>query len=325
MEIGSFLELQLPRGRELYVGDADVARLNSGRAAIYHAFRLTGCHTVWLPYYQCDTVREFLTRKGVALKFYHIDKNFLPTDLSQGAGEAVLFVNYYGVMAHARMRALVSRYENVIVDCSQAFFQEPIAGTFTVYSCRKFVGVPDGAYVVGKGAGRFVEEYEQCYSSDTALFLLQRIEYGCEGKAYASRSVNEHRIDSEDIMKMSPLTHRILDGTDYKEIQDKRRENFRIARSLFDGVNCLDVGGLCDGDVVPMVYPLVIENDDLLPLLQKHKHFQGHWWSYLLSEMAPTDFEYWLSRYIVPITIDQRYGERELFYLKDLMKKEGAI
>ena len=45
--------------------------------------------------------------------------------------------------------------------------------------------------------------------------MLQRIEYGCEGKAYQSRQVNEHRIDTEDCMKMSALTSTILDGTDY--------------------------------------------------------------------------------------------------------------
>ena len=41
MEIGSFLELQLPKGREWH-HEPHTARLNTGRAAIWHAFRLTG-------------------------------------------------------------------------------------------------------------------------------------------------------------------------------------------------------------------------------------------------------------------------------------------
>lgn len=59
------------------------------------------------------------------------------------------------------------------------------------------------------------------FSSDTANFLLQRIEYGCEGKTYESRMVNEHRIDREDIKLMSKLTRTILDGTDYEFIRKK--------------------------------------------------------------------------------------------------------
>ena len=67
-----------------------------------------------------------------------------------------------------------------------------------VYSCRKFVGAPDGAYVVGKYAHKSVEEYPQCYSSDTAAFLLKRIEYGCEGKGYEARSINDLIKDSRE-------------------------------------------------------------------------------------------------------------------------------
>ena len=319
MEIGSFLELQLPRGREFYADERNIARLNSGRAAIYHAFRLTGCDAIWLPYYQCDTVREFLTKKNVPIRYYHIDESFNPIDLAPTENEAVLLVNYYGVMSYGRMAALAAPYRHVIFDCSQAFFCAPNPAGFTAYSARKFVGVPDGAYVVGDGAERFCEEYPQGFSSDTSVFLLQRIEYGCEGKTYTSRMVNEHRIDSEDICRMSALTHTILDGTDYAPIREKRRANFAFASKLFGAVNRIDPTRYYDETCVPMVYPLVIEDDGLLPKLLENKHFQGHWWSYLLDELPETCFEAWLSRYIVPITIDQRYGEAELTHLAELI------
>lgn len=319
MEIGSFLELQFDKGKEHYHGDCGVARLNSGRAAVWHAFRVLGCDTIWLPYYQCDTVREFLTRKGAQIKYYHIDKAFDPIDLAPAENEAVLLVNYYGIMSQTRMRTLAKRYDNVIIDNSQAFFCDPIEGCMNVYSARKFVGVPDGSYVIGKNAEKYTEEYEKCYSSDTALFLLQRIEYGCEGKTYESRMVNEHRIDAEDIKCMSDLTRTILDGTDYEPIKAKRRENFMTAHQLFAEVNRIDPTQYYDDSCVPMVYPLVVEDDSLLDKLLKHKHFQGHWWSYLLDEVEPDSFEYWISRYVIPITIDQRYGREELEYIYDIV------
>lgn len=75
-----------------------------------------------------------------------------------------------------------------------------------------------------------------------------------------------------------------------------------------------------DDDIVPMVYPLLVEDDGLLDKLLQNKHFQGHWWSYLLDEVEKDSFEYWMSRYVIPITIDQRYGEEELRYIRGLIE-----
>lgn len=320
MEIGSFIELQLPKNSEYYNKNENTARLNSGRAAIYHSLRILGCKTVWLPYYQCDTVRDFLQRKEINIKYYYIDNKFNPLNINQEKSEAVVLVNYFGIMSSKRMNELANKYKNVIIDNSQGFFCESLSGCMNVYSARKFVGVPDGAYVVGSNADSLTEEYKQGYSSDTSLFLLQRIEYGCEGKTYESRTKNENRIDEEDIMKMSALTRAILDGTDYDFIVKKRQENFEFANSLFKDINKTDPKEYYDNTCVPMVYPLVVEDDDLLNKLLDNKHFQGHWWQYLTEELPESDFEHWLSRYVIPITIDQRYGRQELERLRGLVE-----
>jgi len=314
-EIGSFIELELPKGRELFQGETDIARLNTGRAAIWHSFRVTGAKSIWIPYYQCETVREFLQRKGVCVKYYHLDRDFTPMDLQPSDDEAVLLVNYFGVMSRRRMIELAVGLPNVIIDNCQAFFCEPIDGALTVYSARKFNGVADGAYVIGKDAEKFVDKYPQCYSSDTATFLMKRIEYGCEGEGYRSRTINEDRVDTEDIMRMSKLTRAMLDGADYEGNRQKRKENFEYACHLFSDINKIDPIRFCDDETVPMVYPLVVEDDALLGKLLAAKHFQGHWWKYICEELPEETFEHWLSRYIIPVTIDQRYGKEELDYI----------
>ena len=319
-EIGSFIELELPKGQEIYNGE-NVVRLNTGRAAIWHAFRLTGAKTIWLPYYQCETVREFLTRKNCQIKYYHIDSSFNPIDIEQEEDEAVVFVNYYGIMSYDRMKYLSSFYHNVIIDNSQAFFCEPIKNAYNVYSARKFVGVADGSYVVGPDVSRFYDEYEQGYSSDTASFLFKRIEYGCAGKGYESRQVNEARIDAEDIMKMSSLTHAMLDGADYNQNKSKRKANFMYAHSLLKDINCINPLLYFDDTTVPMVYPLVVESNELLPALLDAKHFQGHWWKYIIEELPDNTFEHWLSLNVIPITIDQRYGKQEIDYVYSVIAK----
>lgn len=314
MEIGSFIELGLIKDREYYKGE-NVAKLNNGRAGIYHSMRVLGCNTIHLPYYLCDTVRDFLIKRGMTVKYYYIDSKLNPIDLNIINDEAVLFVNYFGVMSKERMKSLSNGYKNVIIDNSQAFFANLLDNCLNVYSVRKFVGVPDGCYVVGENATKYLDEYKQDYSSDTSLFLLQRIEKGCEA-SYQSRMLNEERVDNSDILKMSKLTHAILDSIDYSTIKTKRIENYAIAKEMFDSINKLKISQYYADDCVPMVYPLLVESDELLPYMQKNKIFQGHWWSYLLDEVSNSTFEYYISRYIIPITIDQRYGREELAFTK---------
>jgi len=321
MEIGSFIEMQFPRGNEYYTGD-HIARLNSGRAGIYHAARCLGCHTVYLPYYQCETVGNFLKKKNINIIYYYINPDFSPKIDSIEPESCMVIVNYYGIFGNDRIKEIASRFKKVIIDNSQAFFSKPIEGAMNIYSARKFMGVPDGAYVIGNNADKYSDEYNSDYSSDTSDFLLKRIEYGCEGKTYESRMKNEKRIDESDIKLMSKLTHTILDGTDYSLIKNKRRENYSTASMLFNDINLINPNMYYDDTCVPMVYPLVVERDDLLQKLLDAKHFQGHWWSYLLGELDQSKFEYWLSENIIPITIDQRYGEEEIKFLYGLVCKE---
>ncbi len=317
-EMGSFIELEYPSGREYYNGENTV-RLNSGRAAIYHAVKSYGCRTVYLPFYQCETVKNFLESKNIEIKYYRLDENLVPQLDPNTDDSAVVIVNYFGLYGTLNKREVSRRYKNVIIDNSQAFFADPVEGCLNIYSARKFFGVPDGAYVIGTPYLFDKTMYADDFSSDTALFLLQRIEYGCEGKAYASRTQNEARIDKADIMNMSCLTRRLLDGIDYEAVKRKRTENFKLAELMLKKYNQMELTQFYDDTCVPMVYPLMLEKENLLDYLLSHKHFQGRWWKYLLSVMPCDAIEYRLSKYMIPITIDQRYGEAQIKELCSLI------
>jgi hypothetical protein len=223
-------------------------------------------------------------------------------------------------MSAERMIALVKNKKHIIIDNSQSFFAEPLPNALNIYSARKFIGVPDGAYVIGRDARNYMDQYLESYSSDTSLFLLQRIEYGCQGKAYESRSANEDRINHEDIMKMSKLTNRILDSTEYRKIIKRRQDNYRTADELFKDLNQLSTNQYYASDCVPVIYPLLIENDNLLDKLLNAKHYQGHWWRSVEQNPKANEFEKWISRFMVPITIDQRYGKQDLVRLNEIIR-----
>ena len=254
-----------------------------------------------MPYYECFTVRDFLLGKGFKVDYYHIDKDFMPLDISQDDDTAIVFVNYFGLMSIEHMLSLIEGYKNVIID-------------------RKFVGVPDGCYVVGPDAVRFSDEYDQDLSSETAGFLLQRIEVGCNS-AYQYRQLNEKRIDMSNISRMSILSRAILKNAPYDYIKNKRFENFNLASDLYSSMNKINPHIYFDDNCVPFVYPLVVEKSDMVDLLSKEKIYTGRWWNYLLKETDSTSFEYYLSSYMIPIPIDQRYGKNEIEYVYNIINK----
>lgn len=318
MEIGGYREIDLRTGNELYKG-GNVIRLNAGRYGILHALKCLKVDRVLLPYYQCSTVQEVLKKKSIEIEFYHIDQNMLPIVTNKDKKVAVIIINYFGVIEQDFMRKFVEENCNVIIDNTQAFFSKHIDGSFSVYSPRKFVGVPDGAYVVGKNAKSFEDNYNVSISSGTSNFLLSRIETGANNN-YSQYLQNEDRITSEGIRRMSSLTRALLDNIDYEYIMHKRVENYIIAHDFFEDINEFQAEFLkIEEDCIPMVYPLLIKNDEVRKKLKEKNIFVGQWWKYLVDYMEITEWERSLSKYLIPIQIDQRYGIREIQYVSELI------
>jgi len=313
MEIGSFIELDIRDTGEYFSGVASMARLNSARAGIYHACRLYNCSSLYIPYYMCPMVGKFLTRKGIKVKSYHISETFEPVNLIQEPDAAVVLVNYFGILSNELLKKVSAKYKNVIIDNSPAFYSYPIAGCFSVYSPRKFFGVPDGCYVIGENATRLTHEYSQDCSSETSSFLLKRIEFGSSA-VYNERMKNEERIDNSDILNMSILTKALLNGIDYSKIKAKRQSNFYFAHDLYEKFNLFDPTLFIDNECVPMVYPLVVEESDLVDRFKEKHIYTGRWWKHVLLEVPDDSFEARMSKFLVPIPIDQRYGKEELNY-----------
>ena len=67
--------------------------------------------------------------------------------------DCVLIVNYFGLM-DKNIQKFIESYNNIniIIDNTQAFFSNPVwkDKVYNVYSCRKFIGVPDGGYLISK-------------------------------------------------------------------------------------------------------------------------------------------------------------------------------
>ena len=144
-EYGGYLELEQFHGREYH--ENSIA-LNCGRGALAYLIQARKIREIALPYFLCGSVAETCRRLKVHIRYYHITEDFMPAEGACG-DEFFYAVNYYGQVGQDAMGTLAGRCPGrLIADYAQAFFEKPAStGADTLYTCRKFFGVADGAYL----------------------------------------------------------------------------------------------------------------------------------------------------------------------------------
>lgn len=302
--IGGYFELELPQGSEYH---ATAIALNTGRNCLEYILRVRGYRNVYLPYYSCDVLLEPFKKLNVGYSFYHINECLeLDEDIRLSDGEAILYINYYG-LKQGHVDALVTKYgQQLIVDNTQAFYAKPIEGIDTFYSCRKFFGVADGAYLYCDHS--LDMELEQDQSWERMTHLLKRIDLSPEA-AYKDFSRQDELLKGKPIRTMSKLTRRIMASIDYNLVRTKRRDNYILLESALSEKNGISLS-LAD-DAVPMVYPFLTSDPELRQCLIDNKIYVATYWPNVLDWCNDKSNDYNLIKYLLPLPVDQRYGSEE--------------
>lgn len=309
MEFGSFIPFELNSWKEYYDSSRDdVISLNSGRAAVLYAVMEGGYNSVLLPIYTCPTIEKLLIENGVSCSKYNIDESMLPQIDSVKSSTLVLITNYFGLMSK-KIKEYIGHRTNFIVDNTQAFFSKPIEGVYNFYSCRKFFGVADGAYLIKPGEKIGVLNLKMSDSLSTSMFLLKAYENGINAN-YSGYKENEGRLEKEGMRAMSVFTARMMKSIDYDMARERRRSNFIAYENAFKDRNILK-NWLEDGEV-PFVYPLLIKQDGLRDYLVGCKIFIPRWWKCVMENEASNEYEILLAKYLLPLPIDQRYDENDI-------------
>lgn len=303
--IGGYFSLELPWTEEFH---KEALRLNTGRNCLEYILRTRQYRKVYLPYYTCDVVLEPFQKLNVEYEFYHIDINFeIVPEISLRDGEALLYTNYYG-LKQRYVEQLAEHYgHQLIVDNTQAFYAKPVKGIDTFYTCRKFFGVPDGAYLY---TDKFLDiEIDQDVSWDRMSFLAKRIDLGAEA-GYMDFREQSRRLVGQPIKRMSNLTQRLMQSIDYEASALQRRNNFICLHDALADTNPLHLP-LSD-DAVPMVYPYLSADKTLKSRLIADKVFVATYWPNVLQWCHLDDWEYYLAERTVFIPVDQRYSQADL-------------
>lgn len=307
---GGYLPLELKQGKEYYYSDftQSVLSFNSCKAGIYYALRLVCAKRVYIPHYICTGMFALISSLNVEIRRYHIDKELMPVDLPpMGEGDVLLIVNFFGLV-HEKIKQKFLDVKNVIIDNAHAFFAPPVIqdGIFNVYSCMKFVGVPDGGYLVTKKLPDELVHLPMDYSSNHMDFTLQSIEYGTD-YAYKSKKENDIR-KMTDPRRMSYITHRILMNADYAVIRDRRLSNRSIIEENLGAYNRWHLDGI---DFVPYYYPFYYDRPIQDKLIAKGV-YTPVLWKELFAPQYDGTLEQEFSKHIIFLPLDQRYDAADM-------------
>lgn len=311
-EYGGYIELDTYRLPMLHEG---AIPLNCGRNCLAYIIEARKIKKLLLPYFMCDSVFELCKKYGVKISFYHVNEKFIPQNVTLESDTWLYVMNYYGQLDSEYLSAIKAKYERVIVDNAQAYFQMPVEKVDTLYTCRKFFGVADGAFlytdaIIGEDLS-IDESFERMH------YLLGRFERTAS-EFYSEYVSNNHLFSDEPVKRMSKLTNNLLHAIDYEFVKKRRTENFKVYHKLLGDMNDLK---LCIPEGA-FAYPFLTENGaEIRRVLQKKKIYIPTLWPNVMEDTDKFSVEYNFAENILPLPCDQRYGIDEILYIKKIIEE----
>lgn len=311
IEIGGYFGLDLPNYGDPF---SHTLKFQSGRAALRAVLECAGIRRVFLPVYICDAVVQAIIDSGAVVEPYVLNDSLYPKSLPSSLPEecVVLYVNYFGLCDENVERLLQEvPKKQLIIDNSQALFASPGNALATIYSPRKYIGVPDGGLLVSTELDIKMPENEDADSLGRMKPLLLRMSYSAR-IGYLSYVESEKTLNNTKPLKMSHLTNRLMASVNMDAVKKRRRENFLTLAAQLDKFN--EYKWLLGSDSVPLCYPLLIgRNIDYLKekLIEKGT-FIPTYWPEVKSRAEVNSLEYRLLHNCLFIPCDHRYSVSQM-------------
>ena len=313
--IGGYFELEFPLQRKrLY---PNVRGFQSARAAFYALLVEGRPNRVWMPKYICDSMLAPLTANETQIVFYDLDSGLgVSNDVQIEDDDWLLYVNYFGVCTTQEYE-LLKRFSSsqLIFDHSQAFFSPPGDCLATIYSPRKFFGVPDGGLLLTSLDVMMPEEID-AGSLARCTHLLKRLDSAPEAGYEDFKNAEETFCDMQP-RRLSLLTDRLLTSIDYEACKKQRNVNFNF---LHDQLNHLNDSNFdmsrIDG---PMSYPLLIDDATIREYLLANRVFVPTYWPEVSGRVKSGSFERYLLDKCLPLPCDQRYRQEDMMRIVELV------
>lgn len=312
-EIGGYLDFERYYGQEFH---KNCILLNSARNCLRYLIKSKEIKELWISPLNCEAVFEACRRENVTIHYYHVDSTFKPILVKCLPVNSFVYVtNYYGQLEEEDVQSLLLKDYNIILDNVQSFFTEPIKGADVIYTCRKFFGVPDGAYLYTENKN-LSKKLKIDTSYRRIIHLYGRFEVDAES-FYSDFLKAEKEIDNLPIRRMSKYTNNLLKSFDYNVVKGKRSENFKMLQSKLSTYNQLKIRYV-DG---PYAYPFYTREGNLIRKeLQKQKIYIPILWPNVLQSEEASKIEFEYAENILPLPCDQRYMPSDMEYIAQIIK-----
>lgn len=297
-----------------------------------------------LPIYLCSAVLQPFKELGIACDFYRIGSNLdidwedAARKLNSGLYSGFLYICYFGSSVHsAPPVGFFDQWPNVTIieDLAQALLSRGAGcrGDYTIYSLRKWVGVPDGGAVIVSSRNK-VPTLSNC-RLDFVKERLVAFELRCRYRLERLRSKESYLKrfrDAEGILEtdrggalgISALSVRILRTTNFRHIATARRQNFKYLMTHFPVARGVDPLSMtwAKSDV-PLGFPVVCSRRDWLrnELRKNGIYCPVHWiLPEVIRSLPDASSANALSDCLLTLPCDQRYTEDDMEYIVSCLK-----
>lgn len=303
-EIGGYFQLEQ---YDLPALHNNALKFNCGRNCLAYIIETKNIKKILLPYYICDSVIDICKKYNVHIIYYHINSKFLPIDLEYDDETYLYVANYYGQIKYETKKKLLKKYKKIIIDNTQAYFDKYLKKCDNIYSCRKYFGVPDGAFLYTDCNYNYDSlEYEEVFNKMS--HILGRYEKSAS-EFYKKFVDNDEQFCDSNVKKMSKITDNLLHSIDYKKVRKIRNKNYKFLYKGLKKINKLKLR-MVDG---AYCYPLYVENaDKIRKNLIDNKIFVPLLWPNVIDDMDSETLEYKFAKNILPLPYDQRYTNKDM-------------
>lgn len=297
--------------------------LVNARSAIWFITRHLAPRIVWLPSFLCGAICEAVSKAGAEVRFYPMDYDLrMASDLwidEVDQEDIVVFIDYFGFPCDPLpVQTAKSRGAIVVRDACQALLT-PAASDydFTVFSPRKFFGLPDG--------GILVDHYARIPRPDIvpaaptewveAALTASRLRRDFDEKGGENLWYGVFREVERDapvgFHAMSSLSQSLLnDDLERQASSERRRRNYAI---LLEQLRSLALYPELPASAVPLGFPIRHPEREALRdrLIANRIYPPVHWH---LADVVPQGFaaSHELSSRILTLPCDQRYGATDM-------------
>ncbi|MBS0381949.1 MAG: hypothetical protein JSR56_05905 [Proteobacteria bacterium] len=315
--IGGYFALERDSGAGLGWID-DAVRYQSARSAIAAVLNTARPAKVWAPNFICGAVNDTLRAFGAPVKRYTLSETLgIPGHVEPAATDLLVCVDYFGIHANAVAEA-IGRFGagRMLIDASQSMYLRAPTGASTVYSPRKFFGVPDGGMLRTALSVPHPYAPNEVDSLTRSRHLLAR-RMGLVDAGYALFQEAEASLSGCPPVAMSQFTTALLRSVDCETAAIRRTRNYRHLATRLRAQG-FEVPFL-PRDAVPLCCPVRCKDAARVrrELATRCLFTPIYWPDADIPDSDRVGLR--LRDHTVYLPCDQRYGESDMSYIANVL------